>query len=216
MSVVIKERVGPRLAAEDLEAWRDVPVSIAVDLEPARQIDNAIRPQNSGDHPLRLLGPAMTVSCSPPDFGAMIQVLDFIQPGEVLAIAAGGRLDVAMVGEILGGHLREIGCAGIVCDGMVRDIESLGSWPDFPVYARGINPRGPISASEGVINGEISLGECSVKPGDLIIGDRDGLAALSPDIARARISDARTKLATEQLWIEGLKSRKPVTEVFDL
>ena len=111
---------------------------------------------------------------------------------------------------------RGLGCAGLVVDGVVRDIEVLGSFADFPVYARGVNPRGPSSASGGEINGAINLGGCAVNPGDLILGDRDGLVALSPEMVRARINDAQERIALEQQWIEGLKARKPVTEVFGL
>lgn len=216
MSVVINERPASELTAEELEPWKEIPVSIAVDLEPEQQIENAIRPLSISDGPLRLFGPAMTVSCTVPDFGAVVHALDHVQPGEVLVIAADGSLDVAVVGEILGGHLRDIGCAGLVVDGVVRDIEVLGSFSDFPVYARGVNPRGPGSASDGEINGTINLGGCTVNPGDLILGDRDGLAALSPETARARIGDAQARIALEQQWIDDLKARKPVTEVFGL
>ena len=95
MSVVINDRPASRLTANELEPWKEIPVSIAVDLEPEQQIDNAIRPLIRGDGPLRLFGPAVTVSCTVPDFGAVVHALDHIQPGEVLVIAAEGRLDVA-------------------------------------------------------------------------------------------------------------------------
>ena len=216
MSVVINERPASRLTAEELAPWKEIPVSIAVDLEPEQQIENAIRPLTFGDGPLRLFGPAMTVSCTVPDFGAVVHALDHVQPGEVLVVAAEGSLDVAVVGEILGGHLRDIGCAGLVVDGVVRDIEVLGSFADFPVYARGVNPRGPSSASGGEINGAITLGGCTVNPGNLILGDRDGLVALSPQMVRARIDDATARIALEHQWIEDLKARKPVAEVFGL
>ena len=184
--------------------------------EPDHQIDNRIRPLNTGSASLRLIGPAMTVECSPPDFGAVVHALDHIQTGEVLTISAGGNRDIAMVGEILGGHLREIGCAGIVVDGVVRDIDTLGSRPDFPVFARGVNPRGPSSASKGYVNRTVNLGGCTISSGDLIVGDRDGLAVLPPDVARTRVQDAVDRLAQEKRWIEGLKANRPITEVFGL
>lgn len=214
MRVVSHERTANRLTSAELRTWQDVPVSIIVDLEPDRQIDNRIRPLIAGSAPLRLNGPAMTVKCSPPDFGAVVLALDHIRKGDVLVVSASGNLDVAMVGEILGGHLRTIGCAGIVVDGVIRDIDMLGSWPDFPVFARGINPRGPSSAAEGDINCDVNLGGCEISSGDLVIGDRDGLVVLPPDIARARSQDAANKLAQEKLWIEGLKADRPITEVF--
>ncbi|WP_434054395.1 MAG: dimethylmenaquinone methyltransferase [Roseibium sp.] len=204
------------LSSEEIEAWREIAVSITVDLLPEQQIDPAIRPQTFGGHPLRLLGPALTVAVSPPDFGAVIHALDHVRAGDVVVIAAGGRADNAMIGEILGGDLREKGCAGIIVDGAVRDIDVLGNWPDFPVFSRSVTPRGPVGAAKGEINGSVSFGGCTISPGDLVMGDRDGLIAVPPDLARARLDDARAKLALEGDWIEGLRSGKPATDVFGL
>ena len=206
----------PALSTKEIEAWREIAVSIAVDLLPEQQIDPAIRPQTFGGHPLRLLGPALTVDVSPPDFGAVIHALDHIRTGDVLVIAAGGQTDNAMIGEILGGHLREKGCAGVIVDGAVRDIDILGNWPDFPVFARSITPRGPVGAEKGEINGPVSFGGCAINQGDLIMGDRDGLIAVPPELARSRLDAARAKLALENDRIRGLRSGKPATEVFGL
>lgn len=215
MSVAIGT-ASPTLTAAELQVWNDIPVSIAVDLEPSRQIDYKIRPQTMDAMPLRLMGLAMTIEVTPPDFGAVVHALDHVQAGDVLVIAAGGVTDFAMIGDILGGHLRRIGCAGLVVDGAVRDIDTLGSWADFPVFSRAVNPRGPTGASDGTIHGKVTVGGCLVSPGDLIIGDRDGLVALSPDLARSRIADAKAKLKTEETWAQGLKAGKTAAEVFGL
>lgn len=215
MSVTINTP-DPILSAADIQAWKGIPVSIAVDLEPACQVDRAIRPQTYGSAPLHLIGQAMTVRVSPPDFGAVVHALDHIKAGDVLVIAAGGRIDFAMIGDILGGHLRNIGCAGLIVDGAVRDIDTLGSWTDFPVFARAINPRGPTSAAEGEINGIVNIAGCSITPGDLIIGDRDGIIALPPALVNSRLKDAKAKLEAEETWIKGLKSGKTAGDVFGL
>nr|WP_319385064.1 dimethylmenaquinone methyltransferase [uncultured Roseibium sp.] len=215
MSVTINTAAAT-LTFEEIEAWREIAVSIAVDLLPEQQVDPAIRPQTFGGQPVHLLGTALTVAVSPPDFGAVIHALDHVRAGDVLVIAAGGQTENAMIGEILGGHLREKGCAGIIVDGAVRDIDILGNWPDFPVFSRSITPRGPVGAERGEINGSVSFGGCTINPGDLVIGDRDGLIALPPELARARLDDARAKLALEDNWIKGLRSGKPATEVFGL
>jgi len=215
MSVTINTAAAT-LTSEEIDAWREIAVSIAVDLLPDCQIDPAIRPQTFGGQPLRLLGTALTVAVSPPDFGAVIHALDHVRKGDVVVIAAGGQTDNAMIGEILGGHLREKSCAGIVVDGAVRDIDVLGNWPDFPVFSRSITPRGPVGAERGAINGSVSFGGCTINPGDLVMGDRDGLIALPPELARTRLDDARAKLALEDNWIKGLRSGTPATEVFGL
>src|SRR3546814_2050700 len=75
----------------------------------------------------RLFGRAVTAMCEPPYFGAVVQSLDVIRAGDVLVIAANGDCRNAMIGEILGGYLRGRGCAGILCDGAVRDVEVGGA-----------------------------------------------------------------------------------------
>jgi regulator of RNase E activity RraA len=142
--------------------------------------------------------------------------LDVIERGQVLVIDAGGYGDAAMIGDILSGHLRNKGVAGLVCDGAVRDVGTLGSWTDFPVFSRWINPRGPTGAEKGAINRPVTIGGVLVAPGDLIIGDDDGLVVLSAANARALIGEAEAKLAREADWIEGLAAGTSAVEVFGL
>jgi regulator of RNase E activity RraA len=134
MTVAIHSVSAPPPVPEDIAAWRGIPVAIAVDLtRDIGQIDPAIRPLNPPGRQPALFGRAVTVLCEPPDFGAVVHVLDIVGPGDVLMISAGGNAEFAMIGEILGGHLRSRGCVGIVCDGAVRDVATLASWPDFSV-----------------------------------------------------------------------------------
>ena len=205
------------LTPEEIARWSLIPVAIAVDLvREAGQIDPSLRPLRPAGQQPRLFGPAVTVRCEAPDFGAVLQALDVIERGQVLVIDAGGYRDAAMIGDILSGHLRAKGCAGLVCDGAVRDVGTLGSWTDFPVFTRWINPRGPSGADRGAVNLPVTIGGVSVTPGDLMIGDDDGLVALSPQNARALIAEAEVKLAREAVWIEGLAAGKSAAEVFGL
>src|SRR5690606_29933540 len=120
---------GDDATPDEIDRWREVPVSIAVDLnlDPG-QIDPAIRALMPPGQQLRLFGRAVTVQCEPPDFGSELHALTVIQTGEVLVIAAGGDSHTAMIGEILCGHLRALGAAGMVCDGAVRDVGALAGW----------------------------------------------------------------------------------------
>jgi regulator of RNase E activity RraA len=205
------------LTAAEIARWMPVPVAVAVDLgRDAGQIDPAIRPLRPAGQQPRLFGQAVTVRCEAPDFGAVLLALDVIQRGQVLVIDAAGHRDAAMIGDILSGHLRAKGVAGVVCDGAVRDTGTLGGWSDFAVFSRWINPRGPSGAERGAINRPVVIGDCIVSPGDLIIGDDDGLVALSPAVVRSRVADAEAKLTRETGWIEGLASGKSAAEVFSL
>ncbi len=214
MTVTISAAVASDLSEADNARWRTVPVAISVDLSPESQIDPAIRPINPPGRQPRLFGRAVTASCTPPDFGAVVHALEHVGRGEVLMIAAGGDGVTAMIGEILSGHLRKRGAAGVVCDGAVRDVATLSKWRDFSVYSRSITPRGPTSAAHGTLNSVVIIGGRQVSPGDLVIGDADGLVALSPDTVRSRIGDAEARLAREEGWIKSLAAGGGVVEAF--
>lgn len=205
------------LSAQEMAQWHDIPVAIAIDLvAQAGQIDPALRPLRPAGQQPRLFGPAVTVRCEAPDFGAVLLALDVIERGQVLVIDAGGYRDAAMIGDILSGHLRAKGVAGLICDGAVRDVGTLGSWTDFPVYSRWINPRGPSGAEKGAINLPVTIGGATVAPGDLMIGDDDGLVVLSPENARNLIAEAQAKLTREAAWIKGLAAGTLTEQVFGL
>jgi regulator of RNase E activity RraA len=201
----------------EIVRWAHVPVAVAVDLgRDAGQINPAIRPlRPTGTQP-RLFGQAVTVRCEAPDFGAVLQALDVIRRGQVLVIDAAGHRDTAMIGDILAGYLRNKGIAGVVCDGAVRDTGTLGRWDDFSVFSRWITPRGPTGADRGAVNLPVVIGGCLISPGDLVIGDDDGLVSLSPLIVRTRIADAEAKLARENVWINALASGESAAKVFGL
>ena len=217
MPVTIHRAAPTDLAPEEIDRWRSVPVAIAVDLgRDVGQIDPAIRPLLPAGRQPRLFGRAVTALCEPPDFGAVLHALDLIQPGDVLVIAAGGHGETAMIGEILGGHLRRRGGAGLVCDGAVRDVATLAGWTDFSLFTRHVTPRGPSSAERGAVNAAVVIGGRLVSPGDLVIGDDDGLVALAPATIRGRIGDAEAKLAREADWQASLAAGRSVRDTFGL
>jgi 4-hydroxy-4-methyl-2-oxoglutarate aldolase len=217
MPVTVHRITGSGLVPAEAERWRKVPASIAVDLRRnAGQIDPAIRPLMPPGQQPRLFGRAVTALCEPPDFGAVVHALDVVAPGDVLVIAAAGNSETAMIGEILGGHLRRSGVVGVVCDGAVRDVGRLAEWRDFAVFCRSVTPRGPDAAEGGAVNVPVVIGGALVSPGDLVIGDDDGLVALTPAFARSRIEDAESKLVKEAGWIESLRAGKSARETFGL
>src|SRR5215468_7955293 len=181
MTVTLHAAPTRDLTAQEIEPWSRVPVAVAVDLgRDVGQIDPAIRPLRPPGQQPRLFGRTVTALCQPPDFGAVLHALDLVEAGDVLVIAAAGHAETAMIGEILGGHLRRRGGSGVVCDGAVRDVGTLAGWEDFSVFTRWITPRGPSSAERGAVNLPVVVGGRLVTPGDLVIGGDDGLVALSP------------------------------------
>jgi regulator of RNase E activity RraA len=217
VSVLVNPRDPAPLPEELLARWRRVPVSVAVDLAPAdRQIDPAIRPILPPGRQPALFGRAVTAICAPPDFGAVLMALQKVGPGEVLLIDAGGHAGHAMIGDVLGGDLARRGGAGVVCDGAVRDVGELGRMPDFPVYSRFVTPRGPTGAAKGVVDGPATIGGCRVLPGDLILGDEDGLVALTPELLVSLIEPCEAKLAKEDVWRARLAAGDSVEAIFGL
>src|SRR5262245_60954745 len=217
MPVTIHAAPTRDLTPEEIERWRAVPVPVAVGFgRDVGQIDPAIRPLLPPGRQPRLFGRAVTALCEPPDFGAVLHALDLVEVGDVLVIAAAGHAETAMIGEILGGHLRRRGGSGVVCDGAVRDVGTLAGWDDFSVFTRCITPRGPSSAERGAVNLPVVIAGCLVSPGDLVIGDDDGLVALSPSTVRARIADAEATLAREAGWQANLAAGRSVRETLEL
>jgi regulator of RNase E activity RraA len=199
-----------------LARWRVVPVPVAVDLAPGRQIDPAIRPLLPPLVQPLLFGRAVTVRCDPPDFGAVVRALPLVGPGRVLVIDAGGDRVTAMIGDVLGGQLHRQGAAGIVCDGAIRDVNGLAAMAGLSCYSRSLTPRGPTGAGGGEVNGTVVIGGCTVSPGDLLLGDNDGLIALTPAALPALIDKAEAKIALEAEWTARLGTGEDPRVIFGL
>jgi regulator of RNase E activity RraA len=201
------------VSASLLERWQRVPTAIVADLSNgACQIDPDIRPLCSAGQQPKLLGRALTVQCVPPDFGAVVRALEVARAGHVLVIAAQAHRATAMIGSILGGYLRGRGAAGIACDGAVRDVEDLAVWRDFSVFTRFVTPRGPTSSVHGEVNCTVNFGGRQIAPGDIVIGDDDGLVSLTPQEALDMIEAAEQKLALERQWRQRLAAGMTVAE----
>ncbi|CAH0291306.1 4-hydroxy-4-methyl-2-oxoglutarate aldolase/4-carboxy-4-hydroxy-2-oxoadipate aldolase [Peribacillus simplex] len=130
-----------------------------------------LRPYHKGG---KLVGTAVTVKTRPGDNLMVHKAIDLAQPGDVIVVDAGGDTTNAIVGEIMQRIAKKNGIAGFVIYGAIRD--SLAFKHDsFPIYAKGVTHRGPYKDGPGEINVRISLGGMIINPGDLIVGDEDGL-----------------------------------------
>ncbi len=143
----------------------------------------------------KLLGPAFTVKTRPGDNLLVHEAIDLAVPGDVLVVDGGGDLANALVGELMGLHARKRGLAGFVVDGAVRD---TAWYQDFPCYARGHVHRGPYKEGPGEINVPVSVGGMVVLPGDIVVGDEDGLVAFRPEEAGQLLELAARKALEEQ------------------
>jgi RraA family protein len=129
-----------------------------------------------------MAGVAFTIKTAAGDNRIIHQALDLFRPGDVLVVDGGGDTTRALVGEIMSLIAELRGAAGMVIDGAVRDAAVL-SKSSFPVFARAAIHRGPYKNGPGEINVPVSIGGMVVNPGDIVVGDEDGVVAFSPSIA---------------------------------
>jgi RraA family protein len=141
----------------------------------------AIQLQTDPAH--RILGPAVTVKVFPGDNLMVHKSLDIAQPGDILVIDASGSSLTAVLGDLVSTKARHRGVAGVVIDGLVRDLPAIKALGDFPVFARGVTPIGPLHRGPGEVNYPISAGGIVVNPGDLIAGDLNGVVVIPRDVA---------------------------------
>ncbi|MFB5188816.1 RraA family protein [Alicyclobacillus fastidiosus] len=130
----------------------------------------------------QLLGPAITVKTRAGDNLMVHKAIDLAQPGDVVVVDAGGDLSQAIVGEIMLRLAERKGLHGFVVDGAIRDSEAFRAG-DFPVYARAVTHRGPFKDGPGEVNVPISVGGMVVHPGDIMVGDADGVIAVPVSLA---------------------------------
>ncbi len=137
-------------------------------------MDSGIRAMSPG---ARICGPACTVSTRAGDFVATLLGMDVARPGDILVVDNQGKTDSAMWGEITTAEAQRKRLAGLVVDGNVRDIEGIRK-RKFPVFARGTVPRVAGRSSLGEVNVPIQCGGAIVRPGDIIVGDADGVVVI--------------------------------------
>lgn len=152
-----------------------------------------LRPMHKGG---TLAGPAFTVKTAPGDNLLVHKALDIAQPGDVIVVDAGGFADHAIIGELMAARAKQRRIAGLVIWGAIRDSAELGAG-DYPVFACAVTHRGPYKNGPGEINVPITMGGMPVNPGDIIVGDADGLVAVPQSMAEAILASAKAILAKE-------------------
>jgi len=167
----IRRRVSPEM----IEKWLTIPVANASDCMSRLTAGGPrLRPFHAE---AQLCGPAFTVKTRPGDNLMVHKALDMALPGDVVVVDAGGDLTNSIVGEIMISYARERGLGGIVINGAIRDSAAIGR-QKFPVYAAGVTHRGPMRSGPGEIGRPTAIDGMVIEPGDLIIGDADGLLSI--------------------------------------
>ncbi|WP_198970439.1 RraA family protein [Xylophilus sp. ASV27] len=194
-------RILKRRRAVDLalaQRFLGVPVANVSDCMSRMSAGGArLRPMHGGG---AMAGPALTIKTRPGDNLMIHKALQLAQTGDVIVVDAGGDLTNALIGEIMVGDAIKRGLGGIVINGAIRDAGAIRGG-SFPVFAAGVTHRGPYKDGPGEINVPIAIDGMVVEPGDLIIGDDDGLLCVPHDDAQALLAAAQHKQVVEARMI---------------
>ena len=167
-----------KVAADLVAKYRNLPVANVSDVMSRMSAGGPrLRPLHAGGP---MAGPALTVKTRPGDNLMLHKALLMVEPGDVIVVDAGGDLTTALVGELMLSYAIAKGAAGVVINGAVRDYGWIRS-NSFPVFAAGITHRGPFKDGPGEINAPVALDGMVIEPGDLMLGDDDGLLCVPFD-----------------------------------
>jgi 4-hydroxy-4-methyl-2-oxoglutarate aldolase len=163
----------------------------------------------------RLSGSAVTVLCQPGDNLMIHAAMDVVKPGDVLVVATTSESEDGMFGELLASSCRAHGVIGLVIDAGVRDTTELTAM-NFPVWAKAISAQGTVKATAGCVNVDVVCAGAIVRPGDVIVGDADGVVAVPRKAAEevARLGEQRR--AKEELMRARLKSGELGLDMYGL
>ncbi|MFZ9177852.1 MAG: RraA family protein [Limnohabitans sp.] len=178
-----------------VEAFKGLPVANISDCM-ARMTAGGprLRPMHKSGY---LAGPALTVKARPGDNLMIHKALTMAQPGDVIVVDAGGDLTNALFGEIMMAIAIKNGVVGVVLNGAVRDSEEIGEG-HFPIYAAGVTHRGPYKDGPGEINVPIAMDGMLIRPGDLVLGDADGLLCVPYEDAETLLAATHKKMEQEK------------------
>jgi 4-hydroxy-4-methyl-2-oxoglutarate aldolase len=165
-------------------------------------LDHRIKPVSKKS---QLCGTALTVDAGPRDNLAPWAALEFAKPGDIIVITTGEHLDCSVVGDIYVGMANNAGVAGIVTDGVVRDLPGINE-VGIPVFARGISPNSPWKNGPGRVGLPILIGRVAVKAGDIVVGDQDGIVIVARENAGDAARAIQAVLAKEKQMEAGVKA----------
>ncbi len=213
VALIMNEPPQARLSEAELAPWRDIaPATVADELNRAGAMSGAIKPVAQG---MAFAGQAITVQTMVGDNSALHYALTVAWPGAVLVVDARGHADTAVWGAVMMASARQRGVAGVVIDGAVRDLAELRQ-SSIAVFARGAAPGGPHKGWGGSVNAPIQCAGVPVGPGDLVIGDDDGVVVVGLGAMEGLLERCKTRIARERATLERIAAGVSTVEALGM
>lgn len=152
----------------------------------------------------KIVGPACTVKVYPGDNLMVHQALDIAQPGDIVVVDAGGSRMNGVIGDMVSTKAKHRGIAAFVIDGLIRDLPAVKE-VGLPVFARGVTPIGPLHRGPGEINYPVSCGGIVVSPGDLIVGDTNGIVVVRRDFIEIILNRLQAQRPAQQQYVADVR-----------
>ena len=173
-------------------------------------MDSGIKPIDPACH---MVGRAVTVQAFPGDNLALHQGIYACRPGDVLVIDCHGYTEAGHFGDVMATACKARGIAGVVIDGSARDAEDIKKL-GLPVFVRALNPSGTVKESLARLNVPVLAGGIEVHPGDILLGDCDGVVVVPKADEDSVFEKALAKYEKEQHIIEALLAGKTTLEIY--
>lgn len=183
-----------RPSPEILQRFAQLPTANVADaMDRLGALDARIKPVWPG---AAIVGPAFTVWTRAGDNKLLHEAMRMAAPGDVLIVNGQADESRALLGELMAERAKVLGLAGFVVDGAVRDADIIGEIA-LPVFARAITPAGPYKYGPGRLGSVIAVGGVAVTPGDIVLGDADGVVIVPQQDAEQVLVAAEAKFAEE-------------------
>jgi regulator of RNase E activity RraA len=163
----------------------------------------------------RIIGPALTVCCHSGDNLMLHQAIALALPGDILVVNTQGNITNSPFGGLMASSAMKMGVKGVIVDGTVRDVESIQALA-LPVYARGLCPNGCYKDGSGEVGTVIACGGVAIRPGDIIVADRDGIAVVplfdAAEVAKLSIAKVQSEEKREAAINSGVVTPPEIDE----
>ncbi|AVT03635.1 4-carboxy-4-hydroxy-2-oxoadipate aldolase/oxaloacetate decarboxylase [Paracidovorax avenae] len=201
------------ITPEKLQALRDLGTATIYEAQGAKgAFDHGMKPI---DPSLRIAGPALTVDARPADNLILHYAVQKAQPGDVLVVDAKGFMEAGPWGDVLTLQAMKKGVVALVISGCVRDADLIIDL-QFPVFCRGLSIKGTGKTQPGKVNVPITIGDVVIRPGDIVVGDRDGLVLVLQEEVDMAIEKSNAREAREAGQREAIEQGVSTVELLGL